>query len=59
MCKCGKCKDEFSEDKSTVEIELSLENFAILALEAHEKDITFNQHVCNILRKFINKQEES
>jgi hypothetical protein len=40
-----------------IKIELTNEQFNILALEAHEKDITFNEHVNNLLKEFIDKIE--
>lgn len=47
-----------ADDKETVELDLTDEQFMQLALEAHKQDITFNQHVENILRKFIEKEKE-
>lgn len=46
------------EDKRVeVEIELSDDNFLILARAAHEKDITFNQLVNELLREYMKKIE--
>jgi len=43
-------------DKVDIEIELSEEDFIILAKMAHERDITFNQLVEEILSKFLEKE---
>jgi len=44
-------------DSGIVTIELTDEQFLILAKEAHEQDITFNQLVNKLLRKYIEKEE--
>ena len=36
-----------------IDIEISDEVFIKLAKQAHEKDITFNQHCINLLKEFI------
>ena len=41
------------KDKVDVLIELEDADFMRLALEAHEKDITLNQHVNDIIKKYI------
>jgi len=40
------------------EVELELDDNIILklAMEAHEKNITLNQHINNILKEFIEQQ---
>ena len=45
------------DTKVTVEIELSDSTFNRLALMAHEKDITFNQLVTEILMEYIQKED--
>jgi hypothetical protein len=45
------------DTKVTVEIELSDSIFNGLALMAHEKDITFNQLVTEILMEYIQKED--
>lgn len=44
-------------DKDSVEIDLPDHVVLKLALEAHEKDITLNQHINNILKDFIDKND--
>jgi len=44
------------EEKGTVTVDLTDEQFLILAKMAHEQDITFNQLVCNILRKRMEEE---
>jgi predicted DNA-binding ribbon-helix-helix protein len=44
------------EEKSIITVDLTDEQFLILAKMAHEQDITFNQLVCNILREQIEKE---
>jgi len=46
-------KLEDNMEKVNVEIEISDEDFLILAKMAHEKDITFNQLVEEILSKAL------
>ena len=41
------------KDKVDVPIELEDAEFMRLALEAHEKDITLNQHVNDIIKKYF------
>ena len=41
----------------TVEIDLSDEEFLIIAKRAHEKDITFNQMVAEILWEQVKKHD--
>lgn len=36
-----------------IQVEITDEEFLKLAMEAHEKDITLNQHINNILKEFI------
>ena len=38
-----------------IQVELTDEEFLKLAMEAHKKDITLNQHINNILKEFIDK----
>ena len=38
-----------------IQVEITDEEFFKLAMEAHEKDITLNQHINNILKEFIDK----
>ncbi|MFW6002509.1 MAG: hypothetical protein ACOCQD_04140 [archaeon] len=47
--------DSIFNRKETVEVEFTDEQFNILALEAHERDITFNQLINDILREAINE----
>lgn len=46
------------EKMGSIEIELSDEEFLELAKMAHEKDITFNALVTEILEDFIRREEE-
>ena len=41
------------ENKVDIPIELEDAEFMRLALEAHEKDVTLNQHVNDIVKKYI------
>jgi len=43
-------------EKAEIEIELSDEDFLLLAKEAHKRDITFNQLVEEILLEALNKE---
>ena len=45
-------------NNETIEIDLSDEEFLVIAKRAHEKDITFNQMVEEILWEAINQKEE-
>ncbi|MFW6002720.1 MAG: hypothetical protein ACOCQD_05205 [archaeon] len=47
--------DSMFSRKENVEIDLSDEHFNILALEAHNRDITFNQLINDILREAIDE----
>jgi len=47
----------FNINCGEVDIDMSDETFLKVAKRAHEKDITFNQMVVNILRKQIEKNE--
>lgn len=44
------------EEEGVVTVNLTDEQFLILAKMAHEQDITFNQLVNNILRKWMEKE---
>ena len=44
------------DERGTVTVDLTDEQFLILAKMAHEQDITFNQLVCNILRKRMEEE---
>lgn len=50
-------KLELENNKQTVELELPDDLILKLALEAHEKDITLNQHIINILKDFIQTRD--
>ena len=39
-----------------MQVELTDEQILKLAMEAHEKDITLNQYINNILKEFIEQQ---
>jgi len=39
-----------------MQLELTDEEILKLAIEAHEKNITLNQHINNILKEFIEQQ---
>ena len=43
--------------QETIELELSNEELLLLAMQAHERDITLNQHINNILRQVIELNE--
>tara|TARA_R100001244_G_scaffold120785_1_gene90363 strand:+ start:559 stop:720 length:162 start_codon:yes stop_codon:yes gene_type:complete len=45
------------EKTASVEIELEDAQFLKLALAAHEKDITLNQHMNEVLQQYIDKCE--
>ncbi len=45
------------EKTASVEIELEDAQFLKLALDAHEKDITLNQHLNEVLQQYIDKCE--
>jgi len=47
---------EDNMDKVDVEIDISDEDFIILAKEAHRKDVTFNQLVNEILLKALESE---
>lgn len=47
------------EGRSTIEIDLEREELYQLMLMAHERDITLNQMVEQILREFIDSQNGS
>jgi hypothetical protein len=49
-----------AKKKDWVDIEINLDDdsFLTLAKEAHKLDITFNQHVCNILTQKMNAEEK-
>jgi predicted DNA-binding ribbon-helix-helix protein len=42
-----------------IEIEISEEHFLILAKMAHEKNITLNQLITNILLEYIEKETQT
>ena len=52
-------KLEWREDdpRENVEVDLTDEQFLMLAQEAHRQDITFNQLVENIIRKRMEEEE--
>ena len=41
------------EEQDTVELDITDEQFMLLAKEAHMQDITFNQYVNQILKSYI------
>ena len=47
-----------NDTRENVEIDLSEEDFIQIAKLAHERDITFNQMVEEILLKSINKEKD-
>lgn len=42
-----------------IELELSNDELLILAMQAHKQDITLNQHIQNILQRFVDEQQEN
>lgn len=44
--------------QETIELELNDDELLLLALQAHELDITLNQHINNILRQVIELHED-
>jgi len=44
-----------AKNGTEIQVEITDEEFLKLAMEAHEKDITLNQHINNILKEFIDK----
>lgn len=47
---------EKTDDFAVVEVELSDEDFILLARMAHERDITFNQLINSLLRSWIDER---
>jgi len=43
----------------TIELELSNDELLLLAMQAHKQDITLNQHIQNILQRFVDEHEEN
>ena len=54
LCVCKVPSEK--EDVELVEIEISDDNFLILAKMAHDEDITLNQLINKILRKYLEKE---
>ena len=47
--------DEKLDGKSTIELDLEKEELFDLMVQAHERDITLNQFIENILRDLVDK----
>lgn len=47
------------DDRETVEVDLPEDVLFTLMLQAHEQDITLNQHVNNILREQLERDYET
>ena len=47
--------DEKLDGKSTIELDLEKEEIFNLMMQAHERDITLNQFIENILRDLVDK----
>ncbi len=47
--------DEKLDGKSTIELDLVREELFDLMMQAHERDITLNQFIENILRDLVDK----
>jgi hypothetical protein len=45
--------------QETIELELDNDELLMLAMQAHEKDITLNQHINNILRQVVELNQDS
>jgi hypothetical protein len=43
----------------TIELELSNDELLQLAMQAHKQEITLNQHIQNILQRFVDEHEEN
>jgi predicted HicB family RNase H-like nuclease len=43
------------EEEETIQIDITDDQFLILAKAAHEKNITFNQYVNQVLKEYIDK----
>jgi hypothetical protein len=43
----------------TIELELDNDELLLLAMQAHKQDITLNQHIQNILQRFVDEHEEN
>jgi hypothetical protein len=43
----------------TVELELSNDELLQLAMQAHKQDITLNEHIQNILQRFVDEYEDN
>ena len=48
-----------SEEYETIPLDITDEQFLIIAKKAHEHDLTFNQYVNKVLREFIEENRES
>ena len=46
------------DDREFVEVDLPDDVLLTLALQAHERDITLNQHINNILRTMLKEEHE-
>ena len=45
-------------DHETIDVDLRDDQILQLALDAHKNDITLNQHINNIIKDFLDKDEE-
>ena len=45
-------------DHETIDVDLRDDQILQLALDAHKNDITLNQHINNIIKDFLEKDEE-
>jgi hypothetical protein len=43
----------------TVELEFDNDELLQLAIQAHKQDITLNQHIQNILQRFVDEHEKN
>jgi len=46
------------EKTEVVEIDISDKDFLIMAKIAHEKDITFNQYVNQVMKEFLDRESK-
>lgn len=41
------------EEQETIELDISDEEFLVLAKQAHDQDVTFNQYINKILKDYL------
>ena len=51
-------KEFYMEKEVSIELDISDEDFLVIAKAAHKNDVTFNQMVTILLQRFLDKEEE-